>query len=116
MRPKRNPGVVWRLEEGMRELARERASKGEAYEDLGVLTLMDGGTLHQLNLVGAEIWTRINSVNTLEKIAGEVAALFDADPETMEEDVEEFLRDLGEKGWVILETPGEPRGPRWKPS
>lgn len=116
MRPKRNAEVVWRMEEGMRELARDRARKGEEYEDLGVVTLMVGGTLHQLNLVGAEIWTRINSVNTARKIARDVAALFDADPDEMEGDVEEFLRDLARKGWVILETPGAAPGPRWKTS
>ena len=55
MRPKRNPEVVWRLEEGMREVAWERARKGEEYEDLGVLTLMVQGAIHQLNLVGAEV-------------------------------------------------------------
>ena len=116
MRPKRNPGVAWRLEEGMRELARDRAGKGEEYEDLGVVTLMAGGTLHQLNLVGAEIWSRINGVNTVRKIAQEVAALFDADPREMEEDLEEFLRDLGQKGWVLLDAPGAPQGPRWRTS
>lgn len=100
----------------MRELARSRASKGEEYEDLGVVTLMVGGTLHQLNLVGAEIWTRINSVNTARKIAFEVAALFEADPDEMEGDVEAFLRDLAQKGWVILESPGASPGPRWKTS
>ena len=66
MRPKRNPEVVWRLETGMRELAWERARKGEEYEDLGVLTLMFQGAIHQLNLVGAEVWTRINGINTTE--------------------------------------------------
>lgn len=100
----------------MRELALVRARNGEEYEDLPVATLMVGGTLHQLNLVGAEIWTRINSVNTARKIAQDVAALFDDDPEEMEGDVEEFLRDLAEKGWVILETRGPAQGPRWKTS
>ena len=102
MRPKRNPEVVWRLEKGMREMAWEKARKGEEYEDLGVATLMVGGSIHQLNLVGAEIWSRINGVNTAEKIAGEIAALFEADPAGILEDVTGFLRGIGEKGWIVL--------------
>ena len=116
MRPKRNPGVVWRLEEGMRDLAWDRARKGEEYEDLGVLTLMVRGAIHQLNLVGAEVWTRINGINTAEKIARDVAALFETDTEETERDVGEFLRGLEEKGWVILDASQASQGPLWKTS
>jgi len=100
--PKRNPEVVWRLEKGLHEIAWERARKEEEYEDLGVLTLMIKGEIHQLNLVGAEIWTRLNGINTLRKISAEVAALFSWDLEEAEEAVLEFLRGIEEKGWVML--------------
>ncbi len=113
MRPKRNPEVVWRLEKGIQEIAWEKARKGEDYEDMGVLTLMVGGTIHQLNLVGAEIWTRINGINTVEKIAGEIAALFGADPVDIEADVGEFLAGIAEKGWVTLAPGAGPAGPKW---
>lgn len=113
MRPKRNPDVVWRLEKGMRELAWEKARKGEEYEDMGVLTLMVGGTIHQLNLVGAEIWTRINGINSVGKIAGEIAVLFEADPVDIEADVGEFLAGIAEKGWVSLSPGAGPSGPKW---
>lgn len=113
MRPKRNPEVTWRLEKGMRELAWEKARKGEEYEELGVLTLMVKGTIHQLNLVGAEIWTRINGINTLEKIAAEIAGLFEADPKEIERDVTEFLKGIEGKGWVDLSA--GPSGPGWSP-
>ena len=113
VRPKRNPDVVWRLERGIHELAWDKARKGEDYEDLGVLTLMVGGTIHQLNLVGAEIWTRINGINTLEKIAAEIAVLFDADPTDIEADVAEFLAGIADKGWVSLTREAGPSGPRW---
>jgi len=53
MRPKRNPAVVWRLEKGMHEMAWDMARKEEDFEDLGVLTLMHGDSIHQLNLIGA---------------------------------------------------------------
>jgi pyrroloquinoline quinone biosynthesis protein D len=109
MRPKRNPEVTWRLEKGMREVALDKARKGEEYEDLGVLTLMVKGTIHQLNLVGAEIWTRVNGVNTVEKIAAEIADLFEADPKEIERDVRGFLEGIEEQGWVTLSS--EPTGP-----
>lgn len=112
MRPKRNPDVVWRLEKGMHQVAWDKARNGEDYEDLGVLTLMVGGTIHQLNLVGAEIWTRINGVNTVEKIASEIAELFDADPGEIAEDVAAFIADGGKRGWVTLAETSGP-DPRW---
>jgi len=78
----------------------EKVRKGEEYEDLGVLTLIVDGAIRQLNLVGAEIWTRINSVNTVGKIAAEVASLFGADTGEMQDDVLEFLKEVEGKGWI----------------
>jgi GeoRSP system PqqD family protein len=103
MRPKRNPEVVWRLEKGIHEMAWDKARKGEEHEDMGVLTLLIKESIHQLNLVGAEIWTRINGVNSVEKIAAEVATLFDWDSDEAEEAVLEFLKGIEERGWVTLE-------------
>ena len=100
--PKRNPEVVWRLEQGLHEIAWGKARKEEEYEDLGVLTLMAKGEIHQLNLVGAEIWTRLNGINDLRKISAEVATLFAWDGNEAEEAVLEFLRGIEEKGWVRL--------------
>ena len=100
--PKRNPEVVWRREKGLHEIAWEKARKEEEYEDLGVLTLMLKGEIHQLNLVGAEIWTRLNGISALGKISAEVATLFEWDVEEAEEAVLEFLRGIEEKGWVRL--------------
>ena len=100
--PKRNPEVVWRLEQGLHEIAWGKARKEEEYEDLGVLSLMFKGEIHQLNLVGAEIWTRLNGISALGKISAEVATLFAWDAEEAEEAVLEFLRGIEEKGWVRL--------------
>ncbi len=112
MRPKRNPEVAWRLEQGLHAMAWDKARKGEEYEELGVLTLMVKGSIHQLNLAAAEIWQRINGVNTVGKIASEVAALFDADPAQIEEDVLAFLGDGEKRGWVTMGGPAGP-DPRW---
>ncbi|NJD61227.1 MAG: PqqD family peptide modification chaperone [Deltaproteobacteria bacterium] len=102
IRPKRNPEVVWRMEQGMHAIAWDKVRKEEAYEDVGVLTLMVHGAIHQLNLVGAEIWTRINGINSVEKIAGEIAPLFGWEEEETREAVLEFLEGIRERGWVTL--------------
>jgi len=115
--PKRNPDVVWRLEKGLHEIAWDKARKEEEYEDLGVLTLMVKGGIHQLNLVGAEIWTRINGINTVRKISGEVGELFGWEGEETEEAVLEFLKGIEERGWVTLkESAGRGPAPPWKGS
>ncbi|HEY7528536.1 MAG TPA: PqqD family peptide modification chaperone [Candidatus Deferrimicrobiaceae bacterium] len=102
IRPKRNPDVVWRLEKGMHAIAWDKFRKEEEYEDVGVLTLMVNGAIHQLNLVGAEIWTRINGINSVEKISGEIASLFEWEEEETREAVLEFLEGIRERGWVTL--------------
>lgn len=112
MRPKRNPEVAWRIEKGMRELAWEKARRGEEYEEMGVLTLMHRGAIHQVNLVGAEIWSRLNGINTVRRIAEEVASLFDADAADVEADVTAFLSDAVARGWATLED-APPPGPKW---
>jgi hypothetical protein len=55
-----------------------------------------------LNLVGAEIWTRINGINSVEKISGEIAPLFGWEEEETREAVLEFLEGIRERGWVAL--------------
>jgi GeoRSP system PqqD family protein len=102
MRPKRNPEIVWRLEKGIHEMAWDKVRKGEEYEEMGVLTLLQKESIHQLNLVGAEIWTRINGVNSVEKIAAEVATLFDWEADEAKEAVLEFLKGIEERGWVTI--------------
>jgi len=114
MVPKRNPEVVWRLEKGIHEMAWDKARKDEDYEDLGVLTLMVKGSIHQLNLVGAEIWTRINGVNTAEKISSEIAKLFGWDIAEAREAILEFLKGIAERGWVELSEKAAVASPKRK--
>jgi len=102
MRPKRNPAVVWRLEKGIHQMVWDKVRKEEDFEDLGVLTLMHEGSVHQLNLIGAEIWTRVNGANSLDRIAEEVASLFGWEPDETKDAVLEFLKGLETKGWVRL--------------
>ncbi len=114
MVPKRNPEVVWRLEKGIHEMAWDKARKDEEYEDLGVLTLMVKGSIHQLNLVGAEIWTRINGINSVEKIAAEIGALFGWEAVEARDAIIEFLKGIAERGWVEFSEKAAPASPKWK--
>jgi hypothetical protein len=102
IRPKRNPEVAWRLEKGLHAMAWDKARKEDEFEEIGVLTLTYAGGIHQLNLLGAEIWTRMNGVNSLSRISQEVAGLFGWEPEEAEEAVREFLEGLEQRGWVRL--------------
>ena len=114
MIPRKNPEVEWRLEKGIHEMAWDKARKEEEYEDLGVLTIMVKGAIHQLNLVGAEIWTRINGINSVEKISREIASLFGWEKQETEEAVLQFLNGIEELGWVMLQAKTDPVTPKWK--
>ena len=75
---------------------------------------MAPGAIHQLNLVGAEIWTRINGINSVEKISREIASLFGWEKQETEEAVLQFLNGIEELGWVTLQAKTEPVPPKWK--
>ena len=107
MIPKRSPAVAWRIEKPAHRKAWELARADEEFEDVGVLTLMVGQGIHQLNLVGAEIWSRTDGEKSLEAIAAEVAELFGWEPAETAEAVRAFLEGLASKGWVILPGEGE---------
>jgi hypothetical protein len=103
VRPERNPAIVWRLEKKHYDEAWEAARNDEEdFDDKGVLTLMIKGGIHQLNLVGAEIWTRIDGQKDDEAIAAEMAELFGWEPEETVEAVRAFLEGIASRGWVTL--------------
>lgn len=103
MKPKRNPEIQWRLEKGVYEVAVEKAKMGEEYEDIGVLTLMVGTSIHQLNLVGAEVWLRINGINRVDNVVEEISGIFEVEPEEIRGDVVDFLNSIQERGWITIE-------------
>ncbi len=103
MRPERNPAIVWRLEKKIYDEAWEAARNDEEdFDDKGVLTLMLKGGIHQLNLVGAEIWTRVDGQRDDAAIAAEMAELFGWEPEETVEAVRAFLEGIASRGWITL--------------
>jgi pyrroloquinoline quinone biosynthesis protein D len=95
-RPKRNPAVVWRPEPS--GLARIEAGADPGTTPCA--TLVHLGTMHQLNHVAAEIWTRCDGTRTLEELAAELTVALDAPPDAVLRDTEAFLADMAAHGWL----------------
>jgi len=99
----RNPDVVWREEEEAREEVINAMGRGEDAGSEGTVLLIVSGTMHQLNILGGEIWKLIDGSRTEEAVVGELLLMFDVDRETLAGDVHAFLDDLKSRGWISYE-------------
>lgn len=98
----RNPKVMWREEDQLKEQAYEGLDKGGDVEDIGTSILYSGNTIVTLNILGSEIWKKCNGT-TIEEIVKELTEQFDVDPTVLKDDVMKFLSDLEEKGLIYYE-------------
>lgn len=57
--------------------------------------------LYTLNETGRAIWRRLDGARPLRQIAGELAAEFEAAPETIEHDVLGLVRELASRRMVV---------------
>lgn len=114
MVPRMKTGVAGRFERKKHEEAWARANaeaeggsteggSENPWDELPVYTLMATGTIHQFNLVGGEIISRVDGVRSVAQIAAEVGELFGWDDEETKEAVGEFLAGAQEAGWIVLE-------------
>ena len=101
---KRNPSVRWRVESHREERARQaltgpggEAAGGEV-EDLGTVTLLSGGVMHQLNLLGGEVWKLCDGTRDRRAVEQELLAVFDVDEATLVGDLSLFLEEMISKG------------------
>ena len=101
MKPRRNPEIIWRVERRRRDEVLQALANGEDAGERGTVLLIEKGTMHQLNLVGGMIWERCDGTRTLGEIACELAGEFAAEPEEVEEDVNQFVADLVRRGWLL---------------
>lgn len=99
-RPLRNPAIVWREEDELRDAAMAMLERGEDASGEGVLILLCAGVMHQLNMLGAEIWKRCDGERAVDVIAAELAEVFDAAPAEITADVREFVADMQRRGWL----------------
>ncbi|MBI5657781.1 MAG: PqqD family peptide modification chaperone, partial [Geobacter sp.] len=68
-RPLRNPAIIWREEDELRDAAMAMLERGEDASGDGVMILLCAGVMHQLNMLGAEIWKRCDGEHTVDAIA-----------------------------------------------
>ena len=66
-----------------------------------VLLNADSGTYYALNDVGADIWRLLMESPSVEQVKPRMAALYDAEPETISGDVDRLVADLLENGLLV---------------
>ena len=100
-KPLRNPEIVWRIEKRRQSEVLDALEAGEETDDVGTVTLIQSGMMHQLNLIGGMVWERCDGKRTREQIVDELLKEFEVDRAELQVDVDAFVADLAERGWLI---------------
>lgn len=100
-RPQRNREIVWRVEKRRRADVLQALEAGEEPAEVGTVTLIQAGMMHQLNLVGGMIWERCDGSRSVDQIVAELADEFAVERQELQADVEAFIDDLAAKGWLV---------------
>ena len=66
----------------------------------GVVVDADNGQAHALNPVGVAVIERCDGTLTVDEIVAEVSDVFDAPRDRIEQDVRQFLDDIGARGMI----------------
>lgn len=98
--PQRNSSIVWRHEAKREEELLAAQEQGEDISEGGTVILIHQGTMHQLNLLGGEIWQLCDGERSLDQIIAELAADYEVERSVLEEDVRVFVTDLTQRGWL----------------
>jgi pyrroloquinoline quinone biosynthesis protein D len=102
----RNPDVNWRVESHREAHVREvlgdpsRAEEDAEAWDVGTVTILAGGVMHQLNLLGGEIWKLCDGTLDRDSLVGHLLMMFEVDESTLKADAEAFLNEMAEKGLI----------------
>ena len=99
----RNPDIVWREEEEARDDIIAAMERGEDASGEGTTLLIVSGMMHQLNILGGEVWKLSDGTRDEEDIVDSLFEMFDVDRETLTSDVHAFLEDLSGRGWISHE-------------
>ncbi|UCF89121.1 MAG: PqqD family peptide modification chaperone [bacterium] len=100
----RNPDVNWRVESGRETYVREvledpsRTEEDAGAMDVGTVTILSGGVMHQLNLLGGEIWKLCDGSLDRPSLVGHLLDLFDVDEDTLRSDADAFIDEMMNKG------------------
>lgn len=98
----RNPDVMWREEEEAFADAQEGLARGEDVGETGTSVLFCGGTMLSLNFLGTEVW-KLCDGRSVAGIVAELLPQFEVEEGVLSEDVEAFLAELAERGFITYE-------------
>lgn len=99
----RNPHIIWRVEKRREKELLEALESGDEAADSGTVTLIQSGMMHQLNLIGGMIWQLCDGTRDLEGLVDELAGEFDVARDELRADVEAFVGELMNRGWLSHE-------------
>ncbi|MDO9068542.1 MAG: GeoRSP system PqqD family peptide chaperone [Deltaproteobacteria bacterium] len=90
----RNPDVLWRRE--------SENCEGCNQEETVAAILFSGGTMLSLNEFGIELWELCDG-RTVDELVASLMLEFDVDEELLRTDIQDFLQNLSQKGFVRYE-------------
>lgn len=96
----RNPDLVWRDEPDQRDAIIGAMERGEEKDEAGWVIVVDGGEIHQLNLVAGDIWMLCDGTRDEAAITAELMKVYEADFALLTIDVGAFTEDCLKKGWL----------------
>ena len=102
----RKHDVNWRVESHREAHVREvlgdpsRAEEDTEAREVGTVTILAGGVMHQLNLLGGEIWKLCDGTLDRDSLVGHLLELFEVNENTLRADAETFLDEMAEKGLI----------------
>ena len=99
----RNPEIVWRDEPELRAAILQAQEQGGDVSDRGWVILVEGGEMHELNLLAGEIWCLADGTRDLHGVALEIAERYEGPFAEILSDVEEFFADCVARGWLRAE-------------
>lgn len=96
----RNPDIVWRVEKRREAEVLAAMERGEDVSEHGTVILIISGMMHQLNFVGARIWSLCDGTRSEGDLVALLATEFEVDAAELTSDVHEFINELVIKGWL----------------
>ncbi len=74
----------------------------EEFDDWALLFDPDTGVICGVNPVGVQVWKMIDGKRTVQDISRMVSDSFPDAPDTVEEDVTDFMKEITGKGYVTV--------------
>lgn len=102
----RNPDVNWRVESHREAHVREvledssRVDEDEQATEVGTVTILADGVMHQLNLLGGQIWKLCDGTLGRDSIVSSLLDSFEIDGATLQADVDAFVDEMVQKGLI----------------